>query len=200
MIEGLIHHKRKVHYDERGRFEELLRSSQLETLYNIPFPCRQISLSESQKNVVRGLHCSPYHKIVSCAHGAIWDVVFDLRPDSPTHGQIYFAELNDKDGDTLIIPPGLGHGFCALSEHAVVVYGQGGEFVPEFEREFSAFDPEANIPWPISKEVMIMSAKDKVSRTLADIRPTLDQWFLGIPRPYSDVILIVSNGYVGQWF
>jgi 3,5-epimerase/4-reductase len=198
-IIGLVHQKRKIHLDGRGRFEELFRHSKFDQEYQIPFVSRQVSLSVSEKNVVRGMHCSSYHKMVNVVSGIIWDVALDLRPDSPSFGQMYHTTLDSSNGDVLIFPPGVAHGFCALTDNATVIYVQAGELGPGTEIEFNALDPKVNIPWPIPQEAMIMSTKDRGNTMFEQVETRLAEWVLNIPRP-CDVILIGSNGYIGSWF
>lgn len=94
---------------------EVFRSHRAEVFY-----------SKSYRNVLRGLHFQtpPYqvHKFVSVVWGRIQDVVVDLRSDSITFGLHASLELQDTDGLSVHIPPGFAHGFCVLSDFAIVHY------------------------------------------------------------------------------
>ncbi len=86
---------------------------------------KQDNQSRSKRGTVRGIHFQTHPgqgKLVRCARGTVWDVVVDLRRDSPTFGEWEAFELDDVRGEQLWIPVGFGHGFCVLSETADFVY------------------------------------------------------------------------------
>jgi dTDP-4-dehydrorhamnose 3,5-epimerase len=117
-----------------------------------------------EKATLRGMHyqAKPYEeaKLVRCTHGAIYDVIIDLRPDSPTFKQWLAVELTDKNHLILYIPEGLAHGFQTLEENTEVFY-QMSEFYqpgPEYACGVRWNDPAFNITWPCQHS--LISPKD----------------------------------------
>jgi dTDP-4-dehydrorhamnose 3,5-epimerase len=115
-----------------------------------------------KKGTLRGMHFQrhPHEeiKLVRCIHGSIYDVVVDLRPDSPTLGCWYGVELNDVNRRSLYIPGGFAHGFLTLSDNAEVFYQMSSWFVPGSADGVRWDDPKIGIKWP-AKPVCI-SSKD----------------------------------------
>jgi dTDP-4-dehydrorhamnose 3,5-epimerase len=121
----------------------------------------QITVSRSKKNVIRGLHCSPHHKMVCCPTGKAFDVVVDLRPNSPTFLQWDGAWLTKNKH--IVIPPFCGHGFFSAEDDTSILYLQGGCFAPALDFSVVWDDPSLKIQWPAPIEASdyIISAKDK---------------------------------------
>ena len=153
--------------DKRGFFSETYKEVDFAP-YGIG-PFIQENYSSSIRSVVRGLHyqASPMQvgKLVSCPHGEIYDVVVDIRKDSPTFKMWTGAILTN--GDMLWVPPGFAHGFCVLSERASVVYRQTQYYNKEYDRCIRWNDPSINIRWPISDP--IISVKDFTAPLLRDV-------------------------------
>ncbi|ADO58841.1 dTDP-4-dehydrorhamnose 3,5-epimerase [Paenibacillus polymyxa] len=122
-----------------------------------------ISYNE-KKGTLRGLHyqAPPYEevKIVRCTKGSIYDVIVDLRPDSPTYKQWLSIELSDKNYKMLYIPKGFAHGYQTLSDNTEVFYQVSQMYKAEYARGVKWDDPEFNIEWP-EEEKRIMSEKDQ---------------------------------------
>ena len=124
-ISGIIEFSPTPYIDERGFFSrtfdvEVARHAGLD-----PDAFVQDSLSRSRQGVVRGLHIRSGRgesKLVRCSSGAVFDVVVDLRPGSPTFGEWLSFELSGDDQRSLFIPAGCAHGFQALTEPADVSY------------------------------------------------------------------------------
>ena len=144
------------HTDERGYFVELYNQSK----YNLE-EWRQLNYSFSHKGVVRGMHITPFAKLVSCVKGRIFDVVIDPRPESPTYLKWTGHELSPENGNQLLVPPFCGHGFMALDE-ALVVYQQDQCYNPTVESSIHWQDPTFAVKWPKCKDC-IVSAKDIVA-------------------------------------
>jgi dTDP-4-dehydrorhamnose 3,5-epimerase len=164
-------------HDERGRFAELYKA----TAYagaGIPDRFVQDNLSHSAKHTIRGLHFQhpdDQGKLVTCLHGAILDVIVDVRPDSPTFGQHVAAELGAVDGTQVWVPAGYAHGFCAREDGTIVVYKCTAEYAPHSERSVRWDDPTLDIAWPT--RTPRLSAKDAVAPLLAEIpRDHLPRW------------------------
>jgi dTDP-4-dehydrorhamnose 3,5-epimerase len=101
-----------------------------------------------------------------CASGAIRDLVVDVRAGSPTFGQWRDVVLDDADRTCLLISPGLGHAFQALSESATVVYLCSTVYDPPTEKAVSPLDPAIGLPWA-DLDAAIVSDKDRAAPTLA---------------------------------
>lgn len=141
--------------DQRGFFEELYSSSK----YDIP-AAEQISCSRSVKNVIRGLHCSPYYKLCSCVSGKLFDVAVDLRKESSTYLSWTGVWLSAENCTQFFVPPGCGHGFYSADDNTLLVYLQGGKYKKENDVEIKWNDPTIGICWPESSSY-IVSEKDQ---------------------------------------
>jgi dTDP-4-dehydrorhamnose 3,5-epimerase len=91
----------------------------------------------------------PEVKLVRCSAGAIWDVVVDVRPKSPTYGRWEAFELTADNGRQLYIPGGFAHGFQCLADGSEVAYMMGESYVPELARGLRWDAPEVGIAWPL---------------------------------------------------
>eukprot|EP01120_Amphizonella_sp_Union-15-10_P000815 TRINITY_DN10845_c0_g1_i1.p1 TRINITY_DN10845_c0_g1~~TRINITY_DN10845_c0_g1_i1.p1 ORF type:complete len:185 (-),score=35.88 TRINITY_DN10845_c0_g1_i1:76-630(-) len=164
VIDGAYLIEGKKFQDARGWFQESYRKGNYK---HLEMPFEQISCSESKKNVIRGIHCSPYAKIVSCIKGKVWDVVIDFRPKSPSYLKWQATELSETK--QLYVPPRCGHAFFSLEDESIVIYFQGGVFQPSLEMDVNLFDKEINIDWPKpSTGEYIISEKDKASPVLKE--------------------------------
>lgn len=123
------------------------------------------SLSPS-KGTVRGMHYQlqpkAETKLVRCIRGALYDMILDLRPDSPTFGRSFGAELSAENRQMLYVPKGFGHGFITLTDDAEAFYLVDEFYAPESERIVRWNDPRFNINWPAQPTVM--SDKDRNAR------------------------------------
>ena len=155
----------KRYNDHRGYFQEHFNS---ETYKDKVKSCQQVSFSKSNKNVIRGLHCSQYGKLVQCLQGSIVDHVVDLRPDSPTYLKWAAIELSYDVPKQVYIPPGCGHGFYSKEDNSLVVYCQEGIFNSPTEMNVNPFDPKINISWPGNNH--IISEQDKNSPYIDEAR------------------------------
>lgn len=145
------------HHDHRGCFEELFNIAKAD--YYHWSDCHQINHSVSEKNVLRGIHVASYPKMVRCIHGNIYDVVVDLRPESPTYGSWVGIFLYGDNAEQVLVPAGCGHAFYVVSPVANVVYLQGGVHQPGQETDVHFESPALKIDWP--GDVFILSAKDR---------------------------------------
>jgi dTDP-4-dehydrorhamnose 3,5-epimerase len=107
----------------------------------------------ARKGTVRGLHyqISPSSevKLVRCTAGALWDVIVDLRPDSPTYMQHVGIELTATNRLALYIPEMFGHGFQTLEDGTEVFYQMSEFYAPKLARGFRHDDPKLKIEWPL---------------------------------------------------
>jgi dTDP-4-dehydrorhamnose 3,5-epimerase len=157
------------HYDDRGFFTELFKSSQALELGLPSFV--QENLSRSGKGVVRGLHWQTepksQGKIVSCISGKIVDYFVDIRSSSPTFGKVFSAELSSESTQWLWVPAGFAHGFESLEEGTVVVYKVTNPWSKDHERSLSPLDPSLGITF-ISNSPLL-SEKDAAAPLLNDL-------------------------------
>ena len=161
----------RVFGDERGFFAETYRRSVFSDL-GVPEEMVQQNHSRSARGVVRGMHFQigeGASKLVRCARGRIWDVLVDIRRDSPTFGEWEAFELDDERLHVLYAPIGFAHGFCVLSDIADVVYQQSNYYSGVVERGFSIDDPAVGIAWPVAAEERVVSERDRDAPLLADI-------------------------------
>ena len=100
-----------------------------------------------------------------CSYGAIFDVIVDLRPASPTYRNWESFELRDDEQVSLYVPAGCAHGFQALTDPADVSYRIDRPHDPSEDVSIAFDDPELAIPWPLT--MTIMSRRDQVASSLA---------------------------------
>lgn len=144
-------------HDERGHFARTFCSKEFAT-HGLITNFVQCSTSHNlQKGLIRGLHfqAEPYQetKLVRCTQGAIFDVIVDLRNDSPTYKKWYGVELTATNGKMLYIPKDFAHGFQVIENKSDVFYMMDEFYVPGSAREISPFSTEINtLRWPLARE------------------------------------------------
>lgn len=153
----------RIFKDERGFFFENYRQS-IYREKGVDVEFIQDNISFSRFGTVRALHFQSFPgqaKLVSCIEGRIWDVAVDIRKNSPTFGQWEAVELDSEKHEQVFIPIGFAHGFCVLSETALVQYKVSNPYDAKTECSIRWNDPDFNIAWPIEKP--ILSPRDQVS-------------------------------------
>lgn len=151
-----------IYRDSRGAFQETWNLRKAEDV-GLPSNWVQDNFSVSKKNVLRGIHYQidhPQGKLVRVTHGAVLDVVVDLRRSSSTFGKHTAIELDGETGKMLWIPAGFGHAFLALSDTAGFAYKVTDYYSPSAERTIRWDDPDLAIAWPVSED-LIVSEKDR---------------------------------------
>jgi dTDP-4-dehydrorhamnose 3,5-epimerase len=112
--------------------------------------------------MIRGLHYQadpkPEIKLIRCSAGAIFDVVTDVRPDSPTYGRWETFQLTASNRRQLFVPGGFAHGFQCLEDRSEVLYLMSESYDAELARGVRWDDPSLGIPWPIPNP--LISARD----------------------------------------
>jgi len=159
----------KVFRDARGHFLEIHHAEKWASS-GIRQDFVQDNLSVSHKGVLRGLHFQYPQwqaKLISVVEGEIFDVVVDLRQDSPTFGKWHAVTLSGADHRQLLAPAGFAHGFCVTSDVASVIYKCSTFYEPEHEHTLLWNDPDVGIHWPVSEP--ILSGKDAVGLRLRDL-------------------------------
>jgi len=159
--------------DDRGFFSRVWCKNEFEE-HGLDTSIVQINNSLRRKKcTLIGLHFQrppkTEAKIVRCLRGAIWDVIVDLRKDSPTFGQWYGTELNDTNRTMIFVPQGFAHGYLTLSPDAEILYLVSEFHSPENEDGLRWNDPQLAIEWPDIPQVI--SDKDVQAPLLADLSP-----------------------------
>jgi len=164
--------KPQVFGDARGFFHESYRRS-IYTELGVPDEFVQDNHSRSRRGVVRGMHFQEgMAKLVRCAHGAVIDVLVDIRRGSPTFGEWEAFRLDDDNLHQLYAPDGFAHGFCVLSESADLVYKCSSYYDPGLEGGISYLDPDVGIEWPEGLE-LVPSERDAAAPLLRDVQDEL---------------------------
>ena len=170
-LPGVLVIEPRVFADGRGAFMERYHAPRYAEA-GIAAPFVQDNWSRSRRGVVRGLHFQrerPQGKLVEVVRGEIWDVVVDLRAESPTFGEWQAHPLSGDEPRQLWVPPGLAHGFAVLSDEADVLYKCTDVYRPDDEGGVAWDDPDLAIPWPV--EAPLLSEKDRAFPPLAALGP-----------------------------
>jgi len=154
-----------VFSDSRGFFFESYSSRDMERI-GIRDDFVQDNQSCSAKGVVRGLHFQikhPQGKLVRVLRGSIYDVVVDIRKQSPIFGTSIGFEISAQDFRMIWIPVGFAHGFLSLEDHTEVLYKTTDFYYPEYDAGIRWNDPDLAINWPLAQygiSSAIISEKD----------------------------------------
>jgi dTDP-4-dehydrorhamnose 3,5-epimerase len=148
--------------DQRGAFARTFCAQEFEQ-HGLKPTVAQCNLSFNHKaGTIRGMHYqippAAETKLVRCTKGAIYDVIVDLRPASPTYRQYIGVELSADNRRALYVPELFAHGYQALTDGAEVVYQVGEFYTPGYERGLRYDDPAFGISWPLP--VTVISEKD----------------------------------------
>ena len=149
--------------DDRGFFARSWCQRELAGLgLNGAFVQSNVAFSR-QAGTVRGLHFQtlPHAeaKLVRCTRGAVWDVIVDLRRDSPTHKRWIAVELTEDNHTMLYVPEGFAHGYETLTNDSEIAYETSAFYVPDAARGVRFDDPAFAITWP--RPVTLVSARDQ---------------------------------------
>lgn len=146
----------------------------------IAFKLYETFVSHSVKNVIRGLHFqihNPQAKLVSVVAGSVWDVMVDLRLDSPTFKQWRAYELSAENHLSFFIPRGFAHGFLSLEDGTAMLYQCDGKYDKETDTGILFNDPEIGIQWPVDKDAAIHSERDLRLQSFADyLKKPMEIW------------------------
>jgi dTDP-4-dehydrorhamnose 3,5-epimerase len=180
-IVGALLFRPTPHVDQRGFFSRTFDAAVARAAGVDPGTFVQDSISRSVLGVVRGLHLRGGRgeaKLVRCSYGAVFDVIIDLRPGSPTYRNWESFELRGDSQHSLYVPAGCAHGFQALTDPADVTYRIDREHDSSEDVSIAHDDPELAIPWPLP--VSQLSARDAAAPSLAAVARQLA--FTGDPR------------------
>ena len=159
--------------DERGGFVKDYNIDMFKA-NGIEHELKEVFYTISKKGVIRAIHfqlVKQQAKLVRCISGHVYDVIVDLRLDSPTFGKWLGFDLTGENQLELYIPPYFGHGYLVLKD-SVVSYKCGEVFYGEGDSGIMYDDPDINIQWPFEKiggiENLIISDKDKNLMSVKD--------------------------------
>lgn len=161
-----------VYGDHRGFFLESYNQEIFKELgIDIEFIQDNHSLSETV-GTLRGMHYQlapkDQTKLVRVTHGAIYDVIVDIRNGSPTYGQWQGFILSAENKRQLLVPKGFAHGFCTITPNTEVQYKVDELYSPEYDCGIAWDDPTLAIDWPTTN--VILSEKDTKHPTLANAK------------------------------
>jgi dTDP-4-dehydrorhamnose 3,5-epimerase len=144
--------------DERGFFARTYSAEEF-AARGLPAEMPECSVSFNSLNgTLRGLHFQavPHaeDKLVRCTGGAIFDVIVDLRPDSPTLHRWFGTELTALNRRSLFVPKGFAHGFLTMRDDSEVLYMMSVPYAPGFDRGVRWDDPALGIRWPAEPKVI----------------------------------------------
>ena len=164
--------------DNRGGF---VKDYNVETFKanGIEHELKEVFYTISKKGVIRAIHfqlVKQQAKLVRCVSGHVYDVIVDLRVDSPTFGKWLGFDLTGDNMNELYIPPFFGHGYLVL-EDSIVSYKCGEVFYGEGDSGIMYNDPDINVKWPFEKigglEKLIISDKDLNLMSLKDYKKVI---------------------------
>ena len=173
-IEGMYRFEPTPHLDQRGFFSRTFDRHVVASAGIDPDGFVQDSVSRSRKGVIRGMHLRGgmgEAKLVRCSFGAIFDVVVDLRPGSPTFRTVKTFELSGETQISLNIPAGCAHGFQSLTDPSDVSYRIDRAHDPAEDITISYKDAELDISWPLS--ATLVSERDEHAPDLSEALKTL---------------------------
>jgi dTDP-4-dehydrorhamnose 3,5-epimerase len=159
MLQGAFSIETEKRQDQRGSFARTYCRGEFEE-HGLNANVAQCSISfNKRKGTLRGMHFqAPPHaeaKLVRCSRGSIYDVIIDLRPESPTFLQHIADVLSAENGKMFFIPEGFAHGFQTLEDDTEVCYQMSEFYAPEAARGFRWNDPAFNIKWPPAERLIL---------------------------------------------
>jgi dTDP-4-dehydrorhamnose 3,5-epimerase len=148
--------------DARGHFARTFCRREFEAHGLKPDIAQANVAWNARKGTLRGMHYqvapAAETKLVRCTRGALWDVIVDLRPESPTFLEHVGVELSAENGRQLFVPELFAHGYITLADDTEAAYQVGEFYAPDAERGIRFDDPALGIAWPIP--VTVISEKD----------------------------------------
>jgi dTDP-4-dehydrorhamnose 3,5-epimerase len=152
-LPGVLIIEPELKEDERGFLLRTYCESEFAARnLNTHWPQCNLTLTR-KRGMIRGMHYQaepkPEIKLICCVAGAVWDVLVDIRPDSPTFSKWEAFELSAANCRQLYVPGGYAHGFQCLTSDCQLFYQMSETYVPELARGVRWDDPKMSIPWPI---------------------------------------------------
>ena len=163
-LRGVFEIEIERHVDERGFFARTWCKKEFEE-HGLDSRVAQSSISyNARRGTLRGVHYqaapNAETKIVRCTQGSVYDVVLDLRADSPTFKEWISVILSAEQRNMIYIPEGCAHGFLTLADNTEVLYQMTEFFAPESARGVRWNDPAFGIVWP--EKVEVISERDRM--------------------------------------
>jgi dTDP-4-dehydrorhamnose 3,5-epimerase len=153
-LEGARLVELEKHGDDRGFFARLFCEREFREAGLVDHFVQVNNALSARKGTLRGMHYQLGNaaevKVVRCIRGAIWDVILDLRPDSPTFGKWFGAELTQDNRLMMYVPEGFAHGLITLCDDSEVLYLVSNFYAPEAERGVRWNDSRFGIAWPVA--------------------------------------------------
>ncbi len=166
-LKGVLLHAGKISTDSRGAFVKFFERDPCKSLGFDPNINSLAISSNVAQGTVRGLHFQspPYEeeKVITCLQGKIFEVVVDLRKDSPTVGKWAAIEVGDAEPFTLCLPKGIAHGYQTLTPDVKILYGLSSEFNQNHSHSLNYSDNNLNVIWPLP----VREVSEKDSRGLS---------------------------------
>lgn len=161
--------------DSRGFFARTFCQNEFE-LHGLKPIVVQASIAHNiAKGTLRGMHFQyppvAETKLVRCTRGAIYDIIVDLRPESPTYLEHMAVELSEDNQRALYVPERFAHGYQVLRDNTDASYQMGEFYTPDAGGGLMYNDPELALKWPLP--VTVISDKDRAYRLLGEIEPQL---------------------------
>ena len=150
------------HGDPRGYFARTWCQKEFEDRGLVARVAQANTSFNSKAGTLRGMHyqVAPYQetKVVRCTRGDLYDVIVDLRPDSPTYKHWVGVELTATNGRMLYVPADFAHGFLTLEDDTEVSYFMSAFYIPGSGRGLRWDDPAVGIEWP--RPIDVISKQD----------------------------------------
>jgi len=180
-LPGVLRIEPRVFGDDRGFFMESFNAKAFSEATGVALAFVQDNHSRSARGVLRGIHYQLQQaqgKLVRVVAGEVYDVAVDLRHDSPHFGRSVGVRLSADNKHQLWVPPGFGHAFLVLSEHAEFLYKTTDYYAPAYERSLRWNDPALGIEWPLPAGMTepLLSGKDRDAPLLADAEVYPEGW------------------------
>ena len=171
-LDGVVEITPKRFADDRGFFSETYNANALkEAGIDIDFVQDNHSLSVHQ-GVLRGLHFQtpPFaqDKLVRVTRGSVYDVIVDIRKNSPTFGKWVGIEISAQKWNQVLVPKGFAHGFLTLEPNTEFLYKVSNYYSKECDRSVRFDDPAIGVKWPLASKALTLSDKDRNAPLLAD--------------------------------
>lgn len=157
--------------DERGYFARVFCQKEFRE-HGLKSVIAQANVaSNARRGTLRGMHFqyppAAESKLVRCTRGAIFDIIVDLRPESPTYLEHISVELDEDNMRALYVPERFAHGYQVLRDNTDTSYQVGEFYTPNAEGGLRYDDPRLELKWPL--EVSVISSKDQAFRPLSEM-------------------------------
>ncbi len=156
----------EIRSDNRGFFSRIFSRDDFER-QGLPGEYPQVNVSfNNTKGTLRGMHFavapSRESKLIRCTHGSAFDVLADLRPDSPSFLRHASFALSSKERILLYVPQGVAHGFLTREDNTELEYHMSENYQPQYDRGVRWNDPALGVVWP--EEPLVLSDRDRTFR------------------------------------